>query len=51
MHLVNWKTACSPVARGALGIKISCYSTKLSSVNGFGDSGMRKILYGDWLLL
>jgi hypothetical protein len=46
LHLVNWKTICSTIARGGLGVKTLLYSTKPCSVNGFGGSGMNKIIYG-----
>jgi len=45
LHLVNWKTVCSPIARGGLGFKILIMFNK-TLLCGFGDSGMNKILYG-----
>jgi hypothetical protein len=50
-HLVNWKTICSSVPRGGLGVKISCCSIKLYLVNGFGDLCKRRLLFGDKVIV
>jgi hypothetical protein len=47
LHLVKWKTVCSPIPRGGLGVKNLMFFNKALRVNGFGDTHNKRIPYGD----